>query len=50
MNTVIVGATGMIGSAICQRMLQAGHEVTALVRGATRSALPVALKKVYMDD
>ena len=32
MTTLIVGATGMVGSAICERLMAQGKAVRALVR------------------
>lgn len=32
MRTVITGATGFIGTALCQELLKNGHEVTAVIR------------------
>ena len=32
MKTLLVGATGLLGPEICQRLTAAGHEVRALIR------------------
>jgi len=43
MKTLLVGATGLLGPEICQRLTEAGHEVRALIRptadGGKRSRL-----------
>lgn len=36
MRIALIGATGGIGAAVLEQALEAGHEVTALVRDATR--------------
>ena len=36
MNLIIAGATGFIGSALCDRLLQQGHSLTLLTRSASR--------------
>lgn len=38
MNVVLTGATGYIGSAVLARLLDAGHEVTAIVRSESSFA------------
>ncbi len=37
MRCTVTGATGMLGGAICRRLLAEGHQVTALVRGEARA-------------
>ena len=43
MKTLLVGATGLLGPEICQRLVEAGHQVRAMIRptadGAKRAAL-----------
>ena len=38
MRTLVIGATGFVGRALCRRLLEAGHEVVALTRAAARAA------------
>jgi nucleoside-diphosphate-sugar epimerase len=38
MNVLVVGATGYIGSAVCERLAATGHRVTALARNAAARA------------
>lgn len=51
MRTLITGATGFIGGALCREMLLAGHEVTALVRPGSpkRAKLPAGVAVVELD-
>lgn len=39
MNILVLGATGFIGSAVAQRLLNEGHQVTGLGRNPQRAAL-----------
>jgi uncharacterized protein YbjT (DUF2867 family) len=32
MRALVTGASGFIGGVLCERLLEAGHQVTALVR------------------
>ena len=45
MNVLVVGATGMLGSDICRRALDAGHAVRALVRPTSAAERVAALKR-----
>ncbi|RMG99842.1 MAG: NAD-dependent epimerase/dehydratase family protein [Deltaproteobacteria bacterium] len=51
MRCTITGATGLLGRALCRRLLDAGHEVTALVRdeGRARSRVPDGVRFVVGD-
>lgn len=51
MRTLITGATGFIGGALCREMLLAGHEVTAVVRPGSpkRAKLPAGIAVVELD-
>jgi uncharacterized protein len=40
MKVLITGSTGLVGSALCQSLVQAGHEITRLVRESPRSRQP----------
>src|SRR5262245_37361744 len=45
MNTLVVGATGLVGSDVCFRLLDAGHRVRALVRRTSDPAKRQALEQ-----
>lgn len=50
MSTVlVVGATGMLGSAICQRLVDAGKSVRALVRASSNPAKVEKLKSIGIE-
>ena len=38
MNIALIGATGFVGSAVLQELLQRGHRVTALARNPAKLA------------
>jgi uncharacterized protein YbjT (DUF2867 family) len=44
MNTLVVGATGLVGSDVCARLREAGHHVRALVRRTSDPAKRQALE------
>jgi NADH dehydrogenase len=44
MNTLVVGATGLVGSEVCSRLREAGHRVRALVRRTSDPAKRQALE------
>ena len=37
-NVVLIGATGFVGSAILEELVERGHKVTAVVRHADKVA------------
>jgi dihydroflavonol-4-reductase len=51
MRVLVTGATGLLGNAIANKLVAAGHEVTALVRdvGRARGVLPPAVRLVEGD-
>lgn len=53
MNVLITGATGFIGTALCDEMLERGHSVTAVIRpnSEKKSKLPraVSLEELELD-
>lgn len=49
MNIALIGATGFIGSALLQEALQRGHQVTALVRDASKLSAHPQLRAVSVD-
>ena len=44
MNTLVVGATGLVGSDVCARLREAGHHVRAMVRRTSDPAKRQALE------
>lgn len=51
MHVFVTGATGWIGSALVPELLQAGHDVTALVRpGTSADALTTAGVRIHHGD
>lgn len=49
MKVALIGATGFVGSALLQELLQRGHEVVALVRDPAKLALQPHLQAVQAD-
>lgn len=49
MRILVTGATGFVGSRLVPALLDAGHEVTALVRDADRYAGPATVRVVEGD-
>ena len=49
MKTLLVGATGLLGPEICQRLTAAGHHVRALVRPTSDRAKRAALKALGVE-
>ena len=49
MQVALIGATGLVGSAVLAELLQRGHEVVALVRDPTRLAARPHLRVVQAD-
>ena len=49
MHVLAVGGTGFIGRRLCERLVAAGHEVTALSREPDRPALPTEVATVRGD-
>lgn len=51
MKVVITGATGFIGTALCTEMLDAGHQVTTVIRPGTpkRSKLPTGISVIELN-
>lgn len=49
MNIVIIGASGFIGSVLLQEALSRGHQVTALVRDASKLPSHAQLQPVSVD-
>ncbi len=49
MNIIVTGATGFVGKEIVSVLLNAGHQVKALVRKKS-SLLPVEVKQVLVED
>jgi hypothetical protein len=45
MDTLVVGATGLVGSDVCSRLREAGHHVRALVRRTSDPAKRQALEQ-----
>lgn len=49
MNIALIGATGFVGSATLDELLQRGHRVTALVRDASKLGAREGLTAVALD-
>ena len=49
MNIALIGATGFVGSAVLEELLQRGHSVTALVRDPAKLAARTGLNVVQAD-
>ena len=49
MQTFVTGATGMLGSHVCRRLLKAAHDVTALVRAESNRAALEGLNVRYVE-
>lgn len=51
MKVVITGATGFIGTALCSEMIEAGHEVTAIIRPGSlkRERLPKGVTVIELE-
>ncbi|HWM17307.1 MAG TPA: NAD(P)-binding oxidoreductase [Microbacterium sp.] len=49
MNILVIGATGGSGRAVCETLVQRGHQVTAVARHATRVPDQSALARVDGD-
>lgn len=49
MKTIITGATGFLGAALCKNMLEAGHEVTAVIRPDTCNRSKLDFGEGYGD-
>lgn len=49
MNIALIGASGFVGSAVLEELLQRGHRVTAIVRDATKLAPRDGLTVVAAD-
>ena len=43
MNILVTGATGLVGSRLCAKLLHQGHEVRALARDPAQAARKVTL-------
>ena len=49
MNIALIGATGFVGAAVLEELLQRGHSVTALVRDPAKLAARTGLNVVQAD-
>ena len=49
MKTLLVGATGLLGPEICQRLMSAGHRVRALVRSTADAGKRAALHALGVE-
>jgi uncharacterized protein YbjT (DUF2867 family) len=49
MKTLLVGATGLLGPEICQRLMSAGHQVRALVRSTADAGKRAALHALGVE-
>jgi uncharacterized protein YbjT (DUF2867 family) len=49
MKTLLVGATGLLGPEICQRLISAGHQVRALVRSTADASKRAALHALGVE-
>lgn len=48
-KVLVAGATGLLGSEICEKLVQRGHEVRALVRPTSEPARVARLKSLGID-
>lgn len=49
MNIALIGASGFVGAAVLQELLQRGHQVSALVRNPSKLAPQERLRAVAVD-
>ena len=49
MKTLLVGATGLLGPDICQRLMSGGHQVRALVRSTADASKRAALHALGVE-
>ena len=49
MRVLILGGTGLLGSAVAQRLTEHGHEVVATSRGSHRNRLPNDIRQITVD-
>lgn len=49
MDILVAGGTGFIGTALCEALVDRGHDVTALARDPTDAELPPAVDRVEGD-
>src|SRR3954464_2739905 len=48
-RVLMIGGTGLIGSAVVRQLLEAGHEVTAYGRGRSPRQLPAGVRELRGD-
>ncbi|KAB1198297.1 MULTISPECIES: NAD-dependent epimerase/dehydratase family protein [Haloferax] len=49
MNVFVIGGTGLLGTGIVRRLVDAGHDVTSFQRGETDGDLPDAVTRISGD-
>ncbi len=49
MRALVIGGTGLIGTAVAARLMREGHEVAIFVRGRTPARLPAAPRWIHGD-
>lgn len=49
MRVLVAGGTGLIGAALCESLVDRGHEVTALARSPGAASLPAGVEQVAAD-
>ncbi|ELZ13918.1 NAD-dependent epimerase/dehydratase [Halovivax asiaticus JCM 14624] len=49
MDVLVAGGTGFIGTALCERLAERGHDVTAMARSPESSSLPAGVEGVAGD-